>query len=205
MPDISKAKAAKDRAYLDSNIRTSDGKIYTIENFIKKCIEDGYKPSAQLEQKIPPLSRRAAFRADNRESANHDWKIATCGLKTVYRMAHENGSSYDLTKTGYDFAITLTDPTETQKVKANEDLISLVKELKNMPEIKIPHNPESINFTDLQTISKYGKIAEEIAGIIEKSEYGNYTMTRPLRSLIFRKKLMDKKSALKIIEETVCF
>jgi hypothetical protein len=84
--------------YLNKPIR-SDGKVTTIKELVKSKLANGEKTSTFEEDKIKPMSRMAAFRADERQQREHEKRVKEGGKKTVYLVGNT-----DLGKIAYDYA-----------------------------------------------------------------------------------------------------
>ena len=84
---------------LKKQLRFKDG-VFSIKEKVRALVKEGKATLETFEEdRIKPMSRMAAFRADNATQAAHDKKVKEGGKKTVYLV---NGS--DLGKTGYDYA-----------------------------------------------------------------------------------------------------
>jgi len=87
-------------AILDKEVRDGEtGQVSTRREWVQRKVEAGAKTSVTQEDKIKPMTRMQAFRADNRQQAEHDRKVKEAGKKDVYWL-----DGFEVTKTEYDYA-----------------------------------------------------------------------------------------------------
>lgn len=90
---------------LNKLVRDSErGDVVTRRVWVERRIADGMEPSIEMVDKIKPMSRMQYFRASGAQQAAHERRVAAAGQKPGYWIG-----DFSVTKTEYDYAITLAD------------------------------------------------------------------------------------------------
>lgn len=96
-PDISPAQRARREQHLDKPIRFRGG-VVTIREFLQQLAEEGGQLVTDEVPRIKDMSRRAAFRASEREQQEHARRQREAGMKTVYAVRLPDDSEFEIKK-----------------------------------------------------------------------------------------------------------
>lgn len=89
--------------YLNKQVNF-EGKIMTNKQMINALFSQGYKPTIKTVPKIK-FDRRKYNQMDGYEQIEYDKKLAE--TKTEYSAENSEGSSYVLSKKGYEYMVSL--------------------------------------------------------------------------------------------------
>lgn len=101
---ISERKA---NAVLDKDVNI-EGKLMSLREAVGMIVNRGGELKTEEVPRIQPMSRKAYFRADNREQEAHEKRMKEAGNKTLYYVG-----GYDLGKTAFDYALSLKNNEES--------------------------------------------------------------------------------------------
>lgn len=87
--------------HLDSFVRFN-GSVMSKREMCDQLAAMGAKPESHEVPAIKPMSRRAYFRASNRDQRAHDERMQRAGMKTEYRAILADGTFWMITKIQYD-------------------------------------------------------------------------------------------------------
>lgn len=107
MSNIEKAQAARQVSALNTLTRYHNRAMTrkeSIETIVQ--LEHG-KPYTYEDHKIQPMSRKAFFKATQREQDNHAQRMRDAGKKICYAVKMPEGSFFTVPKIAYDYACEL--------------------------------------------------------------------------------------------------
>jgi len=122
-----KMGAGRARKILETPVRnTETGEVTSRAIWVGRKLQDGGKLTTTEENKIKDMSRLQHFRATGAEQEAHERRIKAGGKKTVYNIENSgSGTSWEITKTEYDYANFIKDRAPSNTDQYGQNLNSL--------------------------------------------------------------------------------